>query len=97
MIAYLERMDRRDGRRMVGGFFRFLISLIPMALLIWSTWYFFVHSDEIIGKMTQAAAKQITGTSQNASGTVSDDMMNQIQQMQDALQKHRDAQQSSAQ
>ena len=51
-------MDRRDKWRTVGGFFRTLISLIPIILFVWGTYYFYVHSDEFIKKVTKEAAEQ---------------------------------------
>lgn len=57
MIACLQRMDKRDRIRTWGGFVRSLISLIPIALFVWSTWYFIAHSDEIMQKMTKYAAE----------------------------------------
>lgn len=68
IIAYMHRMDKRDRIRTWGGFVRSLISLIPMALFVWSTWYFFVHGDELMQKITKYAAQSAASmTQQNSS------------------------------
>lgn len=58
IISHLARMDKRDRLRTWGGFVRALIGLIPIILLVLSTWYFYKHSDELLQKITREAAKQ---------------------------------------
>jgi len=58
IVLYLEKMDRRDHLRMIGGFFKSIIALIPIAIVVWSSWYFYAHSDEILSKITSMATKQ---------------------------------------
>lgn len=69
IIDYLERMNKRDRWRTIGGFFRSLIALIPLILLLWSTWYFLEHSEEIMTKIieqtAQAASKQTQTMNEN--------------------------------
>ena len=57
MIMHLERMDRRDKLRMWGSFFHSLMTIIPMLFFVWSTWYLYVHFEEIMGTMMQQSAK----------------------------------------
>ena len=61
MILYhMQRIDKRDKWRAIGGFIRSLISLIPIALLVVSTWYFVKHSDEVIKNITKTMTEQMT-------------------------------------
>ncbi len=84
IIAYLDRMDRRDRARTWGGFVKFLVSLIPIIILVWSTWYFFAHSDEILSKVTEQAARQAASITQSGSQGISEQL---LQQARDALDK----------
>ncbi len=52
----LEKMDKRDRLRTVGGFFRSIINIIPVILLLWSSWYFYKHGPEIINMISLQAA-----------------------------------------
>lgn len=61
ILVYLHRMDKRDRLRTWGGFVRGLIGLIPIILLVWSTWYFLKHGDELMMKMTKYAAESAAG------------------------------------
>ena len=70
MIAYLHRMDKRDRIRTWGGFVRSIISLIPIILLLWSTWYFIEHSDEMMKKMTRYAAESAASMTKDNSAEV---------------------------
>lgn len=53
---HLIKMDKRDRLRTMGGFVRTIIGIVPVALLLWSTWYFFTHGDEILKKISAQAA-----------------------------------------
>lgn len=66
ILSYLDRMNRRDRLRTWGGFVRALISLIPMAVFLYGTWYSVTHMDEIIQTITSAAAKQAASFTQGA-------------------------------
>ena len=58
IIEHLHRLDARDRLRTWGGFFRGLIGLIPIAVLLLSIWYMYEHGDELLQKITQQAAKE---------------------------------------
>lgn len=64
ILVYLDRLDRRDRLRTWGGFIRGIIALIPIIILIWTTWYFFAHADEMMAKITRYAAEQAAGMAQ---------------------------------
>ena len=74
ILACLQRMDKRDRLRMIGGFFRGLIAILPVVLVLGSAWYFYQHSAEIIKSLSQEAAKQAAVYSQQKSG----DLMEQL-------------------
>lgn len=66
IVHYLHRMDRRDRLRTVGGFARGMLGLIPLALLIWSFWYFTQHGDEFMENITREAVRQSAEYSQGS-------------------------------
>ena len=66
ILQCLERMDRRDRMRTIGGTIRSLLHLIPLLLILWSTWYFYEHSDEVLRTISGVAAEQASKVTQNA-------------------------------
>lgn len=78
IVDILERMNSRDRWRTAGGFVRSLISLIPMALFVWSTVYFFLHSDEIMKKIVSLSAEAAVQSQQAGGGN--SDFINQLKQ-----------------
>ncbi len=60
LVDTLDRMNRRDRLRTIGGFFRSIMTILPVLLVLWSAWYFAQHSEEIMKKIidqtTEAAA-----------------------------------------
>jgi len=58
IVMLMHAMNRRDRLRTMGGFFRGLISIIPIAILAWSTWYFIAHGEELMNRITKQAAEQ---------------------------------------
>jgi hypothetical protein len=67
LISHLARMDRRDRLRTFGGFIRGLLGLIPLILLLLSTWYFYKHSAEIMQQVTEQSAKAAAKYTQSGS------------------------------
>jgi len=79
IIEHLEKMDRRDRMRMVGGYIRFLVALVPIILLLWSVWYTAAHWQELlqaISDQAAASAARFTGEQGNA---LYDQLMQQVQ------------------
>lgn len=80
MLVHMQRMDKRDKWRAIGGFIRSIINLIPIALLVLTTWYAYAHQDELLKKITenmsQSMAKVIPGASPE-----------EVQRMMNALKK----------
>jgi hypothetical protein len=69
IILHLKRIDRRDRMRMIGNFVHSLFSFAWIAIVIWSGWYFFQNSAEIMKSITnQAAASAAEYTKQQGSG-----------------------------
>ena len=75
VVEILEMMNRRDRARTLAGFFRGLVSLIPLIILLWSTWYFYAHGADLIKMISSEAAKQAAAATQKNSG----DLMKQLQ------------------
>lgn len=60
ILYYIQRMEKRDKWRTIGGTIRSLINLIPIILLILSTWYFYQHGDEFIKMITKSMTEQMS-------------------------------------
>ncbi|MFA7681733.1 MAG: hypothetical protein WCX61_01760 [Candidatus Peribacteraceae bacterium] len=58
ILLHLRRLDKRDRLRTFGGFFKGLISLIPIIVLVWSLWYMYQYGDQLLEKISASAAKQ---------------------------------------
>lgn len=58
ILVYLHHMDRRDRLRTIGGFVKGMLALIPLVLLLWSTWYFIEHGPELMSEITKQAVQQ---------------------------------------
>ena len=67
IVEILEMMNRRDRARTLAGFFRGLLNLIPLLLVLWSAWYFYAHGDELLKKVAGAAAEQAASMTQKNS------------------------------
>lgn len=73
LVLYLHKMNKRDRLRTIGGFFRGIFTLIPVAVLVWSAWYFYAHGTEFMKEITAEAVRQSAAYSQGS-------MMEQLQQ-----------------
>ena len=77
VIAILDRMNRRDRMRMIGGTIRSILTLIPLVLVLWSAWYFSQHSAELMKMIADQAAKSAAAYTQKQSGGMLDEFMKQ--------------------
>ncbi|PIQ75947.1 hypothetical protein COU78_03200 [Candidatus Peregrinibacteria bacterium CG10_big_fil_rev_8_21_14_0_10_49_24] len=75
IVEYLRRMDKRDKLRTWGGFFRGILGLIPLVLMLVSVWYIYEHGDELLKKITQQAAQEAAAMTSNSA----QDLMKQIE------------------
>lgn len=60
ILYYIQRMEKRDKWRTVGGTVRSIISLIPIIILVVSTWYLYAHGEEMIKLITKSMTEQMT-------------------------------------
>lgn len=78
ILEHLDRMDRRDRLRMWAGFFRGIIGLIPIAVLLVSTWYCYVYGAQIlefvINQATSATVKNMGAAASGGQG-ISPDLL----------------------
>lgn len=51
IIRYLHLMNRRDKWRTIWGTFHGFLVFIPMLLTLFSLWYFYTHSAELMQNM----------------------------------------------
>tara|TARA_Y100000310_G_scaffold343528_1_gene451652 strand:- start:2867 stop:3178 length:312 start_codon:yes stop_codon:yes gene_type:complete len=75
IVEFLRRMDKRDRLRTWGGFFKGMISLIPIIVMLGSIWYVYEHGEELLQKITQQAAKEAAAMTSDSAG----DIMKQIE------------------
>jgi ATP-dependent Zn protease len=78
IVLHLERLDKRDRWRTIGGFFKFLVSLIPVLFLLGSAWYFLQHSGDIMKMIADQAASAASKYTQNQSQGMFDTLMKQV-------------------
>lgn len=72
LLAILHRMDRRDRARMIGSTIRSIIGLIPLVLLLWSSWYLLYHGEEFIQRITEQTVKNTIGISTGKTPSIQD-------------------------
>jgi len=58
ILTILQRMEKRDRWRTIGGFIRSVIGMIPIAIAIFLTWYTIKYGDQLLQKITTMAAQQ---------------------------------------
>lgn len=75
ILVVLHRMDTRDKWRNVGGFFRGLIALIPMVIIVVSTWYFYVHGADFMKLIADQAASSAAEYTQGQGSGLVDELM----------------------
>lgn len=78
IIAILDKMNRRDRLRTIGGAIRSIIAIIPIVLLLWSAWYFSQHGTELLKQLSDQAVKSAAGYNQQS---IMDQAKQYIQQM----------------
>lgn len=81
ILELLRRMDKRDKLRTWGGFFRSILHLIPLALIIWSTWYAFANWETLLKEVSKAAAESSAAVMQNQGSGFSKQLQDQLQKM----------------
>lgn len=64
IIEELRKINKRERWRMVGGSLRSIIGLLPIIIMLAGAWYAFEYSDQILEKISAAAAKQAAAITQ---------------------------------
>ena len=59
ILVHMQNMDKRDHWRTIGGFFRGLLSLVPVLLFLASTWYVYAYRDTLLENMTKEITTQM--------------------------------------
>ena len=60
ILYYIQRMEKRDRWRTIGGTFRSLITLIPVFFVIASGVYFYYHGQDFIKNVTSTMLQEMT-------------------------------------
>ena len=84
IIGYLHKLNHRDRLRMMGGFFRGLLGLIPTIAFLLSIWYVYAYGDQLLEKVAEAAARQASNVVNVNPGNMMegldlDSILNQLQ------------------
>jgi len=58
ILVHLQNLDRRDRLRTWGGFFRGIISILPVLVFLYAAWYTTQHFNEILQTIASETAKQ---------------------------------------
>lgn len=80
IIEHLEKMDHRDRMRMVGGYIRFIVALIPVILLLWSVWYTIAHGPELLKMISDEAASSAAKFTQQQGSSMYQQLLDQVNQ-----------------
>ena len=75
IIEHLYNLDRRDRLRTYGGFLRAMLSLIPLIIFLWSTWYIIEHGEELMKRITMEAASSAAEYTKGSGQGVLDELM----------------------
>lgn len=74
ILLHLRHLDSRDRLRTIGGFFRGLLGLIPIIVLLGSIWYVYKYGDQLLEKIAEQAAIQAEVVTKKGS----DSLLNQF-------------------
>ncbi len=77
IIEHLRKLDARDRLRTWGGLLKTLITIIPIILLLWSTWYFITHGQELMKMLSDQAASSAAQYTKTQSESLYDQLMKQ--------------------
>ena len=72
ILDILYQMNKRDRLRTMGGFFKGLISMIPIIVLLASLWYAYEYGDVLLEKVSESAARQAAKVTQQGSADIMD-------------------------
>ena len=61
IVKYLDKMNKRDRLRTVGAFFRSIIMMIPIALMLGFGWYLHNNFDDFLDRVTAKATSAAMG------------------------------------
>ncbi len=75
ILEHLRRMDARDKLRTWGGFIRGIIAIVPIILLLWSSWYFVKHGPELMKMISDTAASSAAQFTEGRIQSAADQMM----------------------
>jgi hypothetical protein len=87
ILVHMQNMDRRDHWRTIGGFFRGLLSIVPVLIFFASTWYIYAYRDTLMENMTKQVMESMTKAMPTPSGVIDSDMVKKLQQFMDTQKK----------
>jgi hypothetical protein len=87
ILVHMQNMDRRDHWRTIGGFFRGLLSIVPVLIFFASTWYIYAYRDTLMENMTKQVMESLTKAMPAPSGVMDSDMVKKLQQFMESQKK----------
>ena len=66
ILGYMARADRRDRWRTLGGFFRSILTLLPVLFFLGSAWYVYLHGTDLLNVIIDRSAKSAASYSQQS-------------------------------
>ncbi len=58
ILAHMEKTERRERLRTVGGYIRTTIAILPIIVFLLTAWYAYSNAGELLQKITTEAARQ---------------------------------------
>lgn len=58
ILAHMEKTERRERMRTVGGYVRTTIAILPIVVFLLTAWYAYSNATELLQKITAEAARQ---------------------------------------
>ena len=56
---HLQNLDRRDRWRMISSSLHGVFNLVILATVLWSTWFLYAHTGDIISTVTETMVNQM--------------------------------------
>jgi hypothetical protein len=81
ILVHMQNMDRRDHWRTIGGFFRGLLSIVPVLIFFASTWYIYAYRDTLMENMSKQVMETMTKVMPAPSSVMDGDVMKRLQQL----------------
>ena len=80
ILVHMQNMDRRDHWRSIGGFFRGVLSVIPVLIFFVSTWYIYAYRDTLMQNISKQVMQSMQEMLPTPAGVMDNDMVKEFQE-----------------